>query len=167
MAAGARASTRTVPTKPGGGSRNGGFTLIEVLVAAMILAIGMVGVSSMVSYGVLSHQKSARYTIAAERANQEIERIRDSGYLAAVVDALHFPSPYQIVNSTTVSFDVAELPGGHGTIVIADDPHALSVNPSTGAPYSNLKQVSVFVTWSGSPRVAGSYGVATLITNRP
>ena len=145
-----------------------GFTLIEVLVAAMILAVGLVGVSSMVYYGVLSHQKSAHYTIAGERAMQEMERVRDAGYLGALVDATHFPSPtYTIVNSSTVGFAVSELRSGQGTITIAEDTEAQQINPSTGAPYQNMKRVTVTITWGGSRRSNGTYSLATLIANRP
>ena len=145
-----------------------GFTLIEVLVAAVILSIGLVGVSSMVYCGVLSHQKSANYTIAGERAMHEMERVRDGGYLGAVVDALHFPSPtYTILSSSTAGFSVADLPSGTGTITIAEDNEAQAINPLTGLPYQNMKRVTITITWGGSYRSNGAYTLATLISNRP
>jgi len=145
-----------------------GFTLIEVLVAAVVLAIGLVGVSSMVYYGVLSHQKSAHYTIAGQKAMQEMERIRDTGYLGAIVDATHFPSPtYTIVDSGTVGFSVPELTNGQGTITIAEDTEAQAINPATGQPYQNMKRVTVTIGWGGSRRSSGAYNLATLIANRP
>lgn len=149
-------------------SGRGGFTLIEVLVAAMILSIGLVGVSSMIYFGVISHQKSAHYTIAGERAMQEMERIRDAGYLGAVVDASHFPSVnYHIVDAHTVRFNVADLPSGVGTISINEDSEAQAINPSTGQPYANMKRVTVTVAWGGARRVSGIYNLVTLISNRP
>jgi prepilin-type N-terminal cleavage/methylation domain-containing protein len=163
-----RAAGLLRPTKLGYEARKGGFTLIEVLVAAMVLGIGLVGVSSMVYYGVLSHQKSANYTIAGQKAMQEMERIRDAGYLGAVVDYAHFPSPnYQIVDASTARFSVPELTGSQGTITINEDNEAQAVNPGTGAPYLNMKQVSVTVSWGGSQRLSGAYNLVTLISNRP
>ena len=145
-----------------------GFTIIEVLVAAIILGIGLVGVSSMVYFGVLSHQKSANYTIAGQKAMQEMERIRDSGYLGALVDATHFPTAsYTIVDSSTVHFSVPELTGGQGAITIAEDNEAQQINPATGQPYQNMKRVTITVTWGGSHRLKGSYSLVTLIANRP
>jgi prepilin-type N-terminal cleavage/methylation domain-containing protein len=169
MAASYHAPQRMGPTSSRhGGSRSGGFTLIEVLVAAMILAIGLVGVSSMVYYGVQSHRKSANYTIASQKAMQEMERLRDAGYLGAVVDIARFPYPtYQIVNASTVRFAIPELPGGQGTITLVEDPEALSINPNTGQPYLNMKRISVVVNWGGSHKLSGSYSLATLLSNRP
>ena len=146
----------------------GGFTLIEVMVAAMILGIGLVGVSSMVYYGVLSHQKSAHYTIAGQKAMQEMERIRDGGYLGAVVDYSRFPYPNSyIVGSDTVRFQVSDLPNGQGTITIGEDNEAQVNNPSTGAPYLNMKRVQIAVTWGGGHRASGAYNLVTLVSNRP
>jgi len=145
---------------------DGGFTLIEVLVAAVVLGIGMVGVSSMVYFGVRSHQKSAEYTIAAERAMQEMERVREAGYGGAIVSIGLFPSTtYQIVNSSTVNFGVSELTNGQGVITIGDDVEAQATNPATGQPYQNMKRVTVTVTWGGV-RHPGSYSLATLIALR-
>lgn len=145
-----------------------GFTLIEVLVAAMILAIGLVGVASMTYYGVISHHKSANYTMAGQRAMQEMERIRDAGYLGAVVDYDHFPYPrYYILDTNTIYFTPSELPNGQGLITINEDSAAQQINPSTGEPYFNMKRVRVDVTWGGSRPLRGSYSLVSLISNRP
>lgn len=158
---------------PGGGAggrlrRQAGISLIEVLVAAMILAIGLVAVGGMVTYGAISHKKSANYTIAVARVTEEIERIREAGYLGAQVSTTLFPaSRYTIVDSTHVSFTVAELKDGTGTITLDEDNEAKVNNPATGQPYLNMKRVTVQVSWGGSRNARGSYRAATLVTNRP
>ncbi len=148
--------------------RQAGVTILEVLAAAAILGIGLVGVGGMVTYGVISHRKSVNYTIAAARATQEIERIRDAGYLGAEVDTSLFPSPtYTIAGANQATFAVADLANGQGTITITDDTEAQAVDPDTGFPYSNLKLLQVSISWGGSRNLRGSYDVATLIANRP
>jgi len=141
---------------------------MEVLATAIILAIGLVGVGSMVTYGVISHNKSVNYTIAAERATKELERLREAGYLGATMSAALFPADeYTIENATQASFEMPDLSSGTGVITIADDPAAQAINPGTGLPYSNLKRVSVQVSWGGSRYLHGSYEAVTLIANRP
>jgi prepilin-type N-terminal cleavage/methylation domain-containing protein len=149
-------------------SRQSGVTIIEVLAAAAILGIGLVGVGSMVTYGVVSHRKSVNYTIASERATKELERVREAGYLGAEVTAGLFPYPtYTILNSTQAAFTVPELTDGQGTITLDEDTEAQAVDPDTGLPYSNMKQVQVDISWGGSRSLQGSYSVATLVSNRP
>jgi len=145
-----------------------GFTLIELLVSVVILAVGLIGVASMVTYGVVSHRSSANYTIAAARATQEIERIRDAGYLSAQVGPALFPSPnYHILSATQVGFSVPESNSGQGVITLDEDSEAQATNPNTGLPYSNMKRVSVTISWGGARALTGSYTTTTLISNRP
>ncbi len=148
--------------------RSAGVTIIEVLATAIILGVGLVGVGSMVTYGVTSHHKSVNYTIAAERATKELERIREAGYLgAAIGTALFSADEYTVENATQVSFEIPDLSSGTGVITIADDPAAQAINPATGQPYSNLKRVSVQISWGGNRYLHGSYEAVTLIANRP
>ena len=148
--------------------RQAGVTIFEILAAAAILGIGLVGVGGMVTYGVISHRKSVNYTIASARATQEIERIRDAGYLGAEVDTSLFPSPtYTIVSADQATFTVADLANGQGSITITDDTEAQAVDPDTGFPYSNLKLLQVSISWGGARNLRGSYDVQTLIANRP
>jgi prepilin-type N-terminal cleavage/methylation domain-containing protein len=155
------------PGHAGGRSRRG-FTLLEVLAATLVLGLGLVGVGSMVTYSVISHEKSVNYTIAAERASAEVERVREAGYLGANVTTDLFPAPtYAIASAAKVTFPVAELKGGQGSITIDEDAQAKAINPNTGGAYHNLKLVQVMITWTGSRDLSGSYQTATLEANRP
>lgn len=149
-------------------SSRAGLTILEVLITTAILGIGLVGVGSLVTYGVVSHEKSVNYTIAAARATTELERVREAGYLGAEVGPDLFPSlTYEILSSTEVGFAVPELNDGRGCITIEEDPEALAIDPETERPYANMKQVRVQIYWGGSRHLSGSYSVATLIANRP
>jgi len=141
-------------------SSRAGVTLPEMLVVVVILAIAFVGVSGMFVGGYVSARKASNYTIAANRAVQEIERLRDAGFLGAVVDYQHFPSPkYHIASSTQVVFSVPDLKNGQGTITVALDPEAQSLD--------NLKRVNVTIVWGGGKQLSGRYSITTLVANRP
>ena len=146
-----------------------GVTLIEVLAATIILGIGLVGVGAMMTNGSIAHDKAATYTIAAARASEELERIREAGYLGAQINTLLFPSAagYAIQSATRVTFPVTDLKSGAGAITLVEDTEAQATNPSTGQPYSNLKRITVDITWAGGHSVQGSYQVVTLLANRP
>ena len=135
---------------------------------AVLLAIGLTGVAGMFTAGLISNHKSANMTLAADRTEQEVERLRNAGYLGAVVDLAHFPaSRYTIVSATQVSFTVAELKDGAGNIYLTADPEAAVIDPATGAPIGNLAHARVVITWGGARSVRGSYSVSTLLANRP
>ena len=59
---------------------NRGLTLVELLVTALLLGIGLAGIAGMFTFGVVSNRKAANMTAAANRANQEIERLKDGGW---------------------------------------------------------------------------------------
>lgn len=140
--------------------RRAAITLIEILVTAVVLGIGFVGVASMVTYATIAHKKSVNITVATARTMQEIERVRQAGYLNAQVSQELFPPPtYTILNATQVGFALSELKDGSGVITLVEDVEAQALQ--------NMKQVQVEITWGGAPILRGSYTASTLITNRP
>jgi prepilin-type N-terminal cleavage/methylation domain-containing protein len=144
-----------------------GFTLIELLAVILLLGIGLVGVAGMFTAGIVSSRKAANETAAANRATQEIERVRDGGFLGAIIDTAHFPSPrYVVVSSSKATFTVPELSHGAGEVTIGTDTAAQPVDPNTGFMIGNLKRVMVKITWGGGANVRGSYSISTLISNR-
>lgn len=145
-----------------------GVTLIELLIASVVIGIGLAGVGSIVTYGVLSHRKAVEYTIAAARATKEIEQVRRAGYLGAVVDESLFPADtYTIISATQVSFAVDELNDGLGYVTVGDDTEAQATDPDTGEPYGNMKQILVQIFWDRPGGRRDCYSAATLIANRP
>ncbi len=145
-----------------------GITLIEVVAATAIIGIGLVGVGSIVTYAVISHRKAVEHTIASARATQELERVREAGYLGAVVDESLFPADsYETISPSQVSFAADELDGGFGYVTITDDAEAQYINPGTGQPYGNMKHVVVHLFWDRPGDKTMSYSIATLISNRP
>ncbi len=153
---------------PGPGKRHRGITILEVLVASVILAIGLVGVGSLITCAVISHERAVGYSVASHRATAELERIREADYVGAVMGATLFPAPtYHLLSDTQAEFAVDDLTGGHGLITLDEDPQAQVTNPSTGLPYLNLKQAQVQVWWRGRGGKSNCLAAATLIANRP
>lgn len=141
---------------------------MELLMAALLLGIGLTGAAGMFTAGLISNRKAAYITAAAHRSAQEIERLRNAGFLGAVVDYTQFPYPdYHIVSPTQVGFTVSELPQGTGNIYVDLDTEAQAINPDTGLQFDNLKQVRVVITWGGARSVRGSYSITTFLANRP
>ena len=158
-----------LPLRPRGArGRHAGMTLIEVLAATLVLAIGLVGVSGMVTYSVIAHDKAANYTIAADRATAELERIRNAGYNGAAVNTLLFPTAdYTILSPTQVRFNCSDLKQAHGIITLDLDAAAKAINPNTGQSWSNLKRIDVQIWWMGHHGVDQTLKVSAMLALRP
>jgi type IV pilus assembly protein PilV len=75
-----------------------GFTLIEVLVAVLVLAVGLIGGTAMQLHAMRARQESALLSTAVQAAASMAERIRanagqQAAYVALDYDAAIEPSP--------------------------------------------------------------------------
>jgi prepilin-type N-terminal cleavage/methylation domain-containing protein len=123
-----------------------GLSLIELMVTIVILAIGLVAVSTMFVFGYQSQLNAHYQILATAEANRILEQMRSAGYNH--IDSTTFPSP----------FTVTSVPQGTGDITIAPFP----------APTSpNMYKITVRVNWAGGRNVQGATRVTTLISNRP
>jgi len=61
-------------------SRAHGFTIIEVLVALAILAIGILGVTILLPYAMEQGQRAAGLTFATDYSREEFSRYRAKGF---------------------------------------------------------------------------------------
>lgn len=129
-----------------------GLTLVEVLISALILSVGVVGLAQLYLASIAFSMKTRHLAIATQRAQREIEYITTFPYADFRTDALatHYPSSrypgVQVVDTDsatgsgkTVSFTTDELPSGTGVVAIT--PY------KTG--YTHLLQVRVTVGWKG------------------
>lgn len=144
-----------------------GFSLIELLAVILILALGLSAIAVLFTGAIVSNIKARRLNLAAEHAQQEMEKLRSGGFAAAVVDAEVFPSSkgYVILEQNPdrtgrVGFPVSDLPAGQGIIDIR-----YYVSPQ--GLYPNLKVVTVLAAWRGGSPTGGRVRLQTMLANHP
>ena len=104
-----------------------GFTLIEVLVAMVILSIGLLGTAALITGIIKSNQVSNRITTATVLAQDKMEEIKSVGYSNAVTEIKAFLPP--------------------------DDKYEREVTVVDDSPAANMKTVTVTVYWGSSKSV--------------
>lgn len=100
-----------------------GFTVVEVLVAIVILAFVLTAINALLVAGVTQAAVSKRATDAAAVAQQELETLRDLSY-ASILSA-----PSKTVTVGTHTYTV-------NRVVTDNDPQP------------NMKRITVTVTWN-------------------
>jgi Tfp pilus assembly protein PilV len=102
-----------------------GLTLIEVLVAAVILAAGSVAVSSLIAAGLIRSDTNSAMTHATDLAIQEIEDLRSLDY--TTLASRTAPNSPDVWNGTSF---------------------AIQSTVTRDSPDPNMSTLSVLVTWS-------------------
>ena len=121
-----------------------GFSLIECLVAILILGIGVVGVAGMFTYASVSERKATFMAKARQMADDTLEDARVNGYAGFSA----------VSGSRTIA--TPGLPRSSG--VIAWQPYP------TGSGENGLKLVAVNINWQWSKATSGSYRATTLVS---
>ena len=110
-------------------NNNSGFTLMEVLVAMLILSIGLLGMAALVTGIINSNKLSNRISAATVLAQDKMEDIKSVVYSNAVSETRAFlPSP--------------------------DDKYEREVTVVDDSPAANMKTVTVTVYWESSKSVS-------------
>ncbi|MBC2696509.1 MAG: prepilin-type N-terminal cleavage/methylation domain-containing protein [Desulfobacteraceae bacterium] len=108
---------------------NNGFTLIEVLVAMVILSVGLLGTAALITGIINSNKLSNRITTATTLAQDKMEEIKSVSYSNAVSEIRAFlPSP--------------------------DNKYEREVTVVDDSPAGNMKTVTVAVFWESSKSVS-------------
>lgn len=156
--------------------RRSGFTLVEVLISVVILTVGLLAVSQLYVTGMVTYQKARNMSLAAQRAQRELERVQNLTYTlihTAYVDNKIVPNLYPTAlgyaaytdpNDSEVkgvTFTVDELPEGTGTVTFQPYFH-----PTLGKTVPNLLQVDVNIEWGGKPSTQTPVHLITLVVNK-
>lgn len=111
-----------------------GFTFVEVLIAAAIVAVALVGLAGMTPTAYRTVDWAGEDTVAVTLAKQRLEWLKNQSYTSALLAA-----------GTTTQNLTGNYTGYTRTTVIADDPPALGV--------AGIKQVTVTVATPVGRRV--------------
>lgn len=112
-----------------------GFTLLEVLVALVVLSIGMLGMSRITVSTVAVHTANAHRAQASALLQDSLERLKQAGYASAtpgtVTDPYGALASYSTYGGTTFNYSLYK----RVTSVVAQ------------SPATNMKTVTVTVFW--------------------
>ena len=123
-------------------SKTRGFTLIEVLVTALILTTGLLGTLGLATGVIRGNFFSKNLTSATAIAQTQLEAVQNRGYLNATTT--FFPTAAVTVSMGNVNFV-------RTTTITADSPSA------------NMKTIAVTVTWAESNNAARSVSLQTIL----
>lgn len=143
---------------------------MELLVACVILAIGIVGMSQLYLAAMFTFEKSRYLSVGTGRAQEEMEFVQNIPFqeLRKSIDGEDFimennedgvgrfpDAKYdQVDTNDGVTFTIDTLPRGEGFITIK--------------PHDNMKdliEVTVEVTWEGARPVRSPVRIVTLVSN--
>jgi type IV pilus assembly protein PilV len=118
--------------------KHSGFTLIEVMIALVILATGLLALMTMQIVSIRANAFSSEMTYASMLAQGRLEQIRNMSYDSIAAG-----------NDTVPASDATKGTKYDVQTTVADD-----------TPATDMKTVTLTVNWEGSP--AGSSGGSTV-----
>ena len=120
----------------------GGFTLVEVMMASLILVVGFIGLIEAVALASNTMDHARRQTLATQIINHEIEKLRFSSW--TTISALPTASTAITIDS---QFDQARLALGDDGSGTAVTRFTLARTVTTSDPVTNIREVNFTVTW--------------------
>jgi type IV pilus assembly protein PilV len=123
-------------------SKTRGFTLIEVLVTAVLLTVGLLGTLGLTTGVIRGNFFSKNITSATAIAQSQLEAVQNRGY----------------VNATTTNFPAAAV-----AVTMGNVNFARTTTITNNSPSSNMKTISVTVTWTEANNAARSVSLQTIL----
>ena len=144
-------------------SNNKGFTIIEVLIAILILSVGILAAAGMQIGAIQGNAGSAELNGAMSLASGQLETLLATPWTAAGVPADTGTLGVLGLNANTAATADASppQPGTPYTMYI----NVASLNP----PTNTLQQVNVIVTWTGIlhfPRQVNFTGIRSALVSK-
>ena len=155
-----------------------GFTLIEVAVALIVLAVGLLGIAGMQSSGMQNTLKSHHRAVAmmqaqdiADRIRANISGMRATAYTNAIPGSAPSPNcmtsgatctPTQLAATDLFNWqteNAAVLPSGAGSIACTD------IDATTVAAFEAGTSCTITIRWDGDRTGATGTGCTTAATD--
>jgi Tfp pilus assembly protein PilV len=115
-----------------------GFTLIEVMMAAVMLVVAFIGMIQAITIGSEMQATARRQTLAAQIINHEIEKLRYATW--TTISALP-------VASTAITIDTQFTTA----VAASGATFSLARTLTNPDPYTNIREVNFTVTWIVQP----------------
>ncbi len=136
-------------------SREDGLTLIEVLIALTILAVGLLGVALMQVTSISGGMFSREMTTATELGQDLVERLKTLQYTSIATDnaliAGSHPDSTDVTNGLAVGAGSANITDERGQTAgprLYTRTWTVGDNAAGSVPTSNMKTITVTVGWS-------------------
>ena len=126
--------------------RSSGFTLIEVLVALLVLAVGLLGVAALQFRGIQYSQGALMRSMVSTLTYDITERIRSN---AANVDTYVVNTPYTVGVTAPAGCDPAAAPDALNDLTCWEEQLANALPPGSTADITkNGNNYIVTITWT-------------------
>lgn len=123
---------RPRPLPPRRPAREAGFSLIELMVALVLLGIGLLSIANLFPMGSRSQLRDRMRTSAADLAQQKMEQLR-------------------VVTWSAPDLNAGTHPGGTGETIALPDEGTFNrrwIVESQAGAFADMKKVTVRVTWT-------------------
>jgi len=119
------------------GRNRTGFTLLEVMVAFTILAVGVLALAPLTVFMLKGNLHTKHLNQARLLAEQYAERVR----------ALDYEDAFLSDDGDTTDLDDTEDPDHSDTVFIEGQQYIVDWNVATGLPMAGIKSVNIIVLW--------------------
>lgn len=131
-----------------GAADNSGFTIMEVMIAMVILAVGMLGIASLQISATKSNGVSGASSMAYNLAQQYMEQVLNTNYTDPNLADANAGNNADLLSTTSVDYQNVDMSGSTVDLGGFD----LIINVADDNPISNTKTVVVIITWQNGQR---------------
>lgn len=136
----------------------GGFSLVEVLVALVILAVGLLGLAMFQVTAIKGNAIASKWTVATELSQDRLERFRHVGW-----DNIVSSNAGGFTTGPPVQPVYANLPGAAGDNTIVRGTPYYRIWYVSSNPTNSLKTITVWCCWKDD---AAQWHNIMLVTQR-
>ncbi len=119
------------------------FTLVEILVAIVILSVGLLSIASLVTTVIRGNAKSRRMTTAITLAQTKIEELKNLDYDDSKLEDSNTGNNSSLTSTSSTDHSEADIDAEGGTGGI----YTRIWNVADDTPSTNMKTITVIIKW--------------------